>query len=509
MQLLPEPLHYDSSNDQLPAQVRYWTVSEVAPDYLALEQDGLAYRLGYDCIHNFNEDPHRSRSGRKHGQLILTAQLVVRGDDIQSHPTRPGVPFQPPGTAPAERARIHFEPDLQRLLQRQVAVFDRCILNFELTSRAKPALPSDSWLTLEPGRSTLYPNSHLVRDLSNRDGRLLAAFYGSLDAHAEMVERWTKSAQPAEFNCWNHLMQTVGTTLRAGRLVILEFCPDLQYHALMPAGGRLVAALELRLDRVKHALTEHIRRGYVQGVADTTLPAPTAQQPAASKASLAAEAEALADRIGKLVTKFPLPVPGDRTFGANAHNRQVEQQLVREFRNSMAAEVKQTLGRANRRGLLDDADRMHLVHDALDKRAVIERIMVLTRIVSNERAPICAEPRLLLQQAAATAYEAVETTKLGHLIRDLHPEPNKRLEYVARAMLTMSPPLEIFVAEPPSQVLRPLSHTNRGHLIPVLATNGLREVGSAPHAHYVDVCISPAEVDRYVQFAVGAAHHLS
>jgi hypothetical protein len=174
--------------------------------------------------------------------------------------------------------------------------------------------------------------------------------------------------------------------------------------------------------------------------------------------------------------------------------------FMREYRESIETDVQRVLGRANSRKLLDPNDKIYLLYKAAERRAVEEIMRVMTRIAENERRAE-GEVRLLIRDAAIAAYEAVEETKFGAFIRDQYQDPEKRLEYVIRGMLIMSPPLEILAAEPPSTVLRPLLWHERSHLQPVRGTSDLRAVGEAADGDYRNVSITRAELDRYISTA--------
>jgi hypothetical protein len=189
-------------------------------------------------------------------------QLVFLNAELKFYPTRPGVSYDPPGTTKEERARIHFTPEIQRLIQQQIYVLSRCVVNFSMTSLGNPSLPNDTWHALRPGSSIFYPNAPLMNDLSTGDVRRLAEFYGALQSHGSLVEQWARLNEPYTVNHWNALMQTVADGLKKSHAVVEKFCPDRAYHPNMPASGTLTERAQTALQQADDALQAHIARGY-------------------------------------------------------------------------------------------------------------------------------------------------------------------------------------------------------------------------------------------------------
>lgn len=174
--------------------------------------------------------------------------------------SRPGLPVDPPTTDGATRARVHFIPEIERRFRRQVQILDRCLLNFGLTSNDKPSNPPDTWASLRPARTSLYPNVAPISDLSATDATLLAKFHGAVDEVDELLDNWISSGTQPEYNCWNYLMHKVEHSLRMGSNVIRKFCADRQFDATMPASGTLLSRAETGLGRANQMRTAFIDR---------------------------------------------------------------------------------------------------------------------------------------------------------------------------------------------------------------------------------------------------------
>lgn len=264
MQLVPAPLHLDADGDRTRTSEEFWAVQVITDEHIELINDtGIACRLGYDHIHNYATDPERSTSEQQYGMLVLVMQLVFRAGKLNYVPTRPGIAYDPPGTTKEERARIHFTPEIQRLVQQQIHILHRSVVNLHMTSLGNPSLPMDNWTVLRPGNSIFYPNSPLINDLSNGDVRRLAEFYGALQAHASIIDQWARDKESYTVNHWNLLMQSVAESLKKALAVIEKFCPGREYHPNMPASGTLAERSTIALQFADDALKAHLARAHL------------------------------------------------------------------------------------------------------------------------------------------------------------------------------------------------------------------------------------------------------
>lgn len=230
--------------------------------------------------------------------------------------------------------------------------------------------------------------------------------------------------------------------------------------------------------------------------------------PGPSRASLAEDAEAIARRINVLGGKFPLMMPDHPNYAAvgKKSNEVADDYFMREYREDIATDAQKIIGRAKSRKLLDQNDTPYLMYNAVARRGVEEIGRVLLRIAENERSGTI-EPLMALRDAARTAYEKVETTRFGEFVREQYEDPDKRLEYMMRSMLTLRPRLTFFAAQPPSSVPRPIQDEALEHLQPVAGTSDLRETGTTS-PKYQNVSTSRPEIDRYIAFAKEVANSL-
>lgn len=262
VRLVPAACHLDADGDLLPPRGEDWTIASHTADSLEIKTvSGHSYRLAKDAIFSYASDADRSDAKQKYGFLTLKVQLFIQGSTVNAVPNlRPGEPVDPPAVNKTARARSHFVPELERLFRWQVHVLERCLLNYGLTSHDKPSNPPDTWESLRPKKSRLYPNAAPVHDLSPADARLLAEFYGALDEVDEIVGDWVRMNTAYEYNCWNFLMHKVEQSLRMGENAIRKFCPDRQYDATMPASGTLLSRSETCLARASQMRTAYIVR---------------------------------------------------------------------------------------------------------------------------------------------------------------------------------------------------------------------------------------------------------
>ncbi len=262
IRLVPAACHLDSDGDLLPPRGEDWTIKASGAEFIEIETDaGQSYRLGKDHIYSYATDPDRSGDQQTFGFLSLKVQLFIRGLSVSATLNqRPGDPIDPPAINKTARARAHFIPELERLFRRQIQVLDRCLLNFGLTSHDKPSNPPDTWESLKPKKSRLYPNSAPVHDLSATDAQLLAEFYAALDEIDEIISDRIRTDTTYEYNCWNFLMHKVEHSLRMGENVIRKFCKERQFDATSPAGGTLLSRSEVGLSRAADARADFLKR---------------------------------------------------------------------------------------------------------------------------------------------------------------------------------------------------------------------------------------------------------
>jgi hypothetical protein len=262
VQLVPTTCHLDAGGDILPARGEDWTITATGADFLEINSGlGYQYRLGKDHVHHYTSDAHRSLPGEHYGFLTLNVQLFVQSTTVRAVPnSRPGLPVDPPVADKATRARVHFILEIERRFRRQVQVLDRCLLNFGLTSNDKPSNPPDTWASLRPARTTLYPNAAPLGDVSATDATLLAEFHGAVDEVEELLDNWISSGTQPEYNCWNYLMHKVEHGLRMGSNVIRKFCADRQFDTTSPASGTLLSRAETGLGRANQMRTAFIER---------------------------------------------------------------------------------------------------------------------------------------------------------------------------------------------------------------------------------------------------------
>jgi hypothetical protein len=219
----------------------------VTDEYIEINTaSGHFYRLGKDHVRSFTTDPHRSTDGFNHAFLQLHVQLYIRGVDVTAVPNhQPGAPVPPP-VNPALKARATFVPELERMFRRQVQILDRVLVNFYVTGNDmvgahETIRPGDTWESLRPVQTRLFPHAAVYRDLSVSDAELLAEFYGAVSEVADLIEHWAGTVALTEYNAWNVLMHKVQHSLRMGELAVQKLCPDRAYDATSPAGGSLLS----------------------------------------------------------------------------------------------------------------------------------------------------------------------------------------------------------------------------------------------------------------------------
>jgi hypothetical protein len=255
VKLKPSACHLSPTGDLLLAQDEDWIIVAVTADYIETETlAGCRYRLGKDHVHHFTSDPHRSTELTKHGFLTLNVQLFIQGIEVWATPnSQPGAAVAPDNNvSTAEKARSYFTPELERLFRRQVWVLGRIIPNYTMTSLEKESC-GDSWESLRPAPSVLYPNSPFLRDLSPTDVGLVAEFCNALQEVQDILADWIGSQPLSEYNCWNFLMAKVQHSLWVGAQAIERFCPDRQYDATMPASGTLLSQATRALSNADQA----------------------------------------------------------------------------------------------------------------------------------------------------------------------------------------------------------------------------------------------------------------
>jgi hypothetical protein len=120
--------------------------------------------------------------------------------------------------------------------------------------------PTDTWESLQPVQSRLYPDSALFRDLSGGDAAVLAEFYAAVGEVSDLIKHWTGTVPLTDYNAWNVLMHKVQNCLRLGELVIQKFSPERPFDATMPAGGTLLSSSQRSLMLADQARTSFMER---------------------------------------------------------------------------------------------------------------------------------------------------------------------------------------------------------------------------------------------------------
>jgi len=266
VKLVPKAYHLDSAGDPLAFLDEDWIVMSVTNDYAEVSApSGHFYRLGKDHIYSFATDHQRAGDGLRHGFLQLKVQLYIQGTDVTATPNHlPGQPVPPAVNVPL-RARAAFIPDVERVFRRQVGILERVRANFsttaaEMLGKKCEIRPTDTWESLQPVQSRLYPDSALFRDLSAGDAAVLAEFYAAVGEVSDLIEHWTGTVPLADYNAWNVLMHKVQNCLRLGELVIQKFSPERPFDATMPAGGTLLSSSQRSLMLADQARTSFMER---------------------------------------------------------------------------------------------------------------------------------------------------------------------------------------------------------------------------------------------------------
>lgn len=253
VKLVPQAYHLDAAGDPLDFRNEDWSIMAVTDDYVEVSApSGHFYRLGKDHVVSFYTDPNRSTGGPNYGFLQLKVQLYIQGANVTATPNHlPGHPVPPPINV-SLRARAAFIPDVERVFRRQLQILERVRANFstttaEMLGKQYEIRPNDTWESLRPVQSRLFPDSALFRELSPTDAGLLAEFYSAVAEVADLIEHWTGTVPLTEYNAWNVLMHKVEGSLRVGELVVQKFCPDRPFDTSMPASGTLISSAERSL----------------------------------------------------------------------------------------------------------------------------------------------------------------------------------------------------------------------------------------------------------------------
>ena len=256
VRLAPQAYHLDGMGEALPFRDEDWIIMAVTDDYLEVSApSGHFYRLGKDHVVSFYTEPNRSSGGLNYGILQLKVQLYIQGANVTITPTHlPGQAVPPPVNV-SLRARAAFIPEIERIFRRQVHILDRVSVNFvttasEMLGKQNQFRPNDTWESLQPTLSRLFPEAAVFRDLSSTDAGLLAEFYTAVAEVADLIDHWKGTVPLTEYNHWNVLMHKVENSLRLGELVVQKFCPDRQYDATMPASGTLLSRSQTSLGQV-------------------------------------------------------------------------------------------------------------------------------------------------------------------------------------------------------------------------------------------------------------------
>jgi hypothetical protein len=253
VRLAPRAFHLDEAGEPSAMPDEDWIIMAVTDSYVEISApSGHFYRLGKDHVVSFYTEPNRSAEGLSYGILQLKVQLYIQGANVTITPTHlPGQPV-PPMVNTALRARGAFVPEIERIFRRQVQILDRVAVNFittaaEYLGKTYEVRPNDTWESLRPTQSRLFPDSPVYRELSGADAAMLAEFYTAVAEVTDLIDHWVGTVALTEYNHWNVLMHKVENSLRLGELVVQRFCPDRQFDATMPSSGTLLARSQTAL----------------------------------------------------------------------------------------------------------------------------------------------------------------------------------------------------------------------------------------------------------------------
>jgi len=195
---------------------------------------------------------------------------TFKADNIHFHASaQPADDIPSPSRAAA--AREILSPELARVLAQQIHILDRAMVNFVCAS-TQQALPGDHWSVFRPLKPSLYPSATEIRDLPKEDAPLLAEFYDCLLEIDDLVTRWRETDTVWDGNVWNHLMQSIGHSVKKGVQAVERFCPTRQYSPIMPAAGTLIERAAISTRNMHQSLDAHLKRAQARESSRSTPP---------------------------------------------------------------------------------------------------------------------------------------------------------------------------------------------------------------------------------------------
>ena len=187
---------------------------------------------GISLIYSLAEDAPKNEIDAAREKLIATLVLALR-HYINAAATE--------NSTDTLRSRSFFTPDLERIFRRQIQILGRVVPNYTSTSMGRGPCPGDTWTSLMPDKSDLYPQAIMLQDSLTSEVELLSEFYAAVNEVSRILGSWIEMAQPlTDYNSWNLLMHKVQESLNKGELAVQRFCPERQYDATMPAAGTLL-----------------------------------------------------------------------------------------------------------------------------------------------------------------------------------------------------------------------------------------------------------------------------
>jgi hypothetical protein len=254
VRIMPPACHLNADGEAQDWPNEPWTIHSVDKSNVTIRTEaGHEFTLNSDHVRGYT-------SGSK-PYLTLLVQIFIQGAEIYVLPS----PFPGAAVLPridrARKARAFFAPELQRAMARQVAILDRAIVNYSVTSRGDPSCPGDTWQSLMPRSTNRLSDTQMFHDLQLGDAKLIAEFKAAVDELAGMLEAWISTGTSLnEYNAWNILMHKVEHSLRAGMLAAARFCPDAQFDTTSPATGTLRTRVERSLTQADTRRTAFIAR---------------------------------------------------------------------------------------------------------------------------------------------------------------------------------------------------------------------------------------------------------
>ncbi len=232
MKLVPQAYHLDAAGDPLPFRDEDWIIIVATNDYAEVSTpSGHIYRVGKNHIYSFTTDRKREKDGLRHGFLQLKVLLHIQGAAVTAPPNHlPGQAVPPPVNA-ALRASAAFVPTVESVFRRQVQILERVRANFattaaEMLEKKYEIRPTDTWESLRPVQSKLYPDFARFRNLAAGDAAKSAEFYAALGEVSDLIEHWAGTEPLTDYNAPNMQMHKVQNCLRRSELVIQKFSPE-------------------------------------------------------------------------------------------------------------------------------------------------------------------------------------------------------------------------------------------------------------------------------------------